>query len=85
MDKNIRVISFSYKFINITLEKRIFGFMMTVLGIIGFLLASYHITQVPTRTNHPVLSFTVYCILGLVFFFAGIGMMRSTRDLTTQG
>jgi hypothetical protein len=84
MDKNIRFINLSLKFINITLEKKLFGAIMAFLGISCLLLAAYHFVQGSAGTNHPVLSFAMYCILGLLFFFAGIGMIRNSRDLTTR-
>jgi hypothetical protein len=84
MDKDIRDIDLAFKFINITMEKRIFGFMMTVLGIVGFLLASFYLTQMSTRTGHPILSSVLYGIPGLLFFFAGIGLIRNTQDLTAD-
>jgi len=59
--------------------------ILTVLGILGLILASYNFVQGNTGSNHSVKSVIVYGILGLLFFFAGIGLIRSTIDVTNQG
>ena len=66
------------------MEKRMFGVILTVLGIAGLIIAAYNFVQGNTATNHSVKSVTVYGILGLLFFFAGIGLIRSTRDLSNR-
>jgi uncharacterized membrane protein len=66
------------------MEKRVFGVILTVLGIAGLILAAYQFVQGNTATNHNIRSLTVYGILGLIFFFAGIGLIRSTRDLSNK-
>lgn len=70
------------QFITFTMEKRLFGVILTILGIAGLIIAAYDFVQGNTATNHSVKSVVVYGILGLIFFFAGIGLIRSTRDLT---
>jgi len=37
-----------------------------------------------TASNHSIRAVTMYGILGLIFFFAGIGLIRSTRDLSNK-
>jgi membrane associated rhomboid family serine protease len=66
------------------MEKRLFGVILTVLGIAGLILAAYDFVQGNTGTNHSIKSVMVYGILGLIFFFAGIGLIRSTRDQTNR-
>ena len=56
------------------MEKRVFGVILTVLGIAGLILAAYNFVQGNTTTNHSIRS--------EVFFFAGIGLIRSTRDVS---
>jgi uncharacterized membrane protein len=70
--------------IKITMEKRLFGVILTILGIVGLILAAYNFVQGNTGTNHSIKSVMVYGILGILFFFAGIGLIRSTRDLTNR-
>jgi uncharacterized membrane protein len=66
------------------MEKRMFGVILTILGIVGLVIAAYNFVQGNTNTSHSVKSVAVYGILGLLFFFAGIGLIRSTRDLTNR-
>ncbi len=84
-DRNIQYVTISLEFITITMEKRLFGVILTILGIAGLILAAYNFVQGNTSTNHSAKSVAVYGILGLLFFFAGIGLIRSTRDLTNNG
>ncbi len=61
--------------------KRIFGTLLTVLGIASLIYAAIlfaNISDNSTSINGAV----VYCILGLVFFIPGIGLIRTTRDNT---
>ncbi len=66
------------------MEKRIFGIILTILGIVGLILAAYNFVQGNTTTGTSVRSVATYAVLGLLFFFAGIGLIRSTRDLTNR-
>lgn len=84
MDKDIRFIEVSLKIVIFTMEKRLFGVILTILGIAGLLLAAYNFIQGNTTTNHSIRSVVMYGILGLLFFFAGIGLIRNTRDLTNR-
>ena len=58
-----------------TMEKRIFGAVLTILGIIGLIYAAVIFSE---GSNYKQLA--IYGILGAIFFFAGIGLIRSTRD-----
>ena len=84
MDKDLQLITISLQFITITMEKRLFGVILTILGIAGLIIAAYNFVQGNSGTAHNVKSVLVYGILGLLFFFAGIGLIRSTRDLTNR-
>lgn len=69
-------------FNQLNMEKRIFGVILTILGIAGLMLAAYNFVQGNTNNNYSIRSLVMYGILGLVFFFAGIGLIRSTRDVS---
>lgn len=56
--------------------KRIFGTILTVLGIIGLIYAAMGFVQ--NSEGHKML--IVFGVLGVVFFFTGIGLVRSTTD-----
>ncbi|MFP9100391.1 hypothetical protein ACLI09_15175 [Flavobacterium sp. RHBU_24] len=59
--------------------KRIFGTVLTILGIIGLIYAAY--TFVNTSTGEQsVKVIAIYGIIGLIFFIAGIGLVKRTRD-----
>jgi uncharacterized membrane protein len=59
--------------------KRIFGALLTVLGIAGLIYAAvvFINTSGGTRT---IKTLVIYGILGLIFFIAGISLVRTTKD-----
>ncbi len=64
------------------MEKRVFGIILTVLGVVGLIMAAMNFINAHA-SNYNIKMITVYSILGLVFFFAGIGLLRNTRDKAT--
>jgi len=56
--------------------KRIFGTILTVLGIIGLIYAAIGFVQ--NTEGYKML--IVFAVLGIVFFITGIGLVRSTTD-----
>ena len=59
--------------------KRIFGALLTVLGIAGLIYAAVLIvTSSGGETN--VKALLIYGVLGVLFFFAGISLVRTTKD-----
>jgi uncharacterized membrane protein len=59
--------------------KRIFGAILTVLGIAGLIYTAI----VFTNTNggvRDVKALIIYGVLGLLFFISGIGLVRTTKD-----
>ncbi|HEX8277660.1 MAG TPA: hypothetical protein VF540_03165 [Segetibacter sp.] len=61
------------------MEKKIFGIILTILGIVGLIAAAVNFVN-STRGSYNVKMIAVYTILGLIFFFTGIGLIRSTKD-----
>jgi uncharacterized membrane protein len=59
--------------------KRIFGSILTVLGILGLIYAAYTFINTSGETR-DVKSLAVYGILGLIFFISGIGLVKNTKD-----
>jgi hypothetical protein len=59
--------------------KRIFGAMLTVLGTGGLIYTAILFVNT-TGGAHNTKALVIYGILGLVFFIAGIGLIRTTRD-----
>ena len=62
------------------MEKRVFGIILTVLGIVGLILAGKNFIS---GGDNDAKMIAVYAILGIIFFFAGIGLLRNTRDKAT--
>lgn len=57
--------------------KRTFGGILTVLGIIGIIYGAYSFIQHTSDSR----SVWVAVIVGLVFFFSGISLVRTTKDV----
>ena len=64
------------------MEKRVFGIILTVLGIVGIILAAINFMNGGASMKN-FKEITVYGIIGFIFFFAGIGLIRTTRDKAT--
>ena len=59
--------------------KRIFGIILTFLGIFGLIyFASLFINA--KGTERQVKTLIAYGVLGAIFFFTGISLIRNTRD-----
>lgn len=59
--------------------KRIFGALLTALGIGGLIYAAV-IFAGNSGGNKDIKTLVIYGILGLVFFIAGIGLIKTTKD-----
>lgn len=59
--------------------KRVFGVILTVLGIVGLIYAAV-VFMDAEGTEAQIKTLLVYGILGAVFFFTGIGLIRNTQD-----
>ncbi len=59
--------------------KRIFGAILTILGIGGLIYAGVVFASTSGGTR-DVKSLIIFGILGIVFFIAGIGLIKTTKD-----
>ena len=59
--------------------KRIFGGLLTILGIGGLIYAAVLFVNTSGGTR-DIKALVIYGILGLLFFFAGISLVRTTKD-----
>ncbi|MBA3705535.1 MAG: hypothetical protein H0W84_06430 [Bacteroidetes bacterium] len=59
--------------------KRIFGAILTILGIAGLIYVAVLFVNTSGGTK-DVKALVVYSILGLLFFIAGISLVRTTKD-----
>ena len=53
--------------------------MLTILGIAGLIYAAVLFVNT-TGGTRSIKSLVIYGTLGLVFFIAGIGLVRTTKD-----
>jgi uncharacterized membrane protein len=64
------------------MEKRVLGIVLSLLGIAGLLYAGISFMNGGTGDrNIKTIIFTG--VLGAIFFAAGIGLVRNTRDKAT--
>jgi hypothetical protein len=59
--------------------KRIFGALLTLLGIGGLIYAAVLFTATSGGTR-DIKALIIYGILGIIFFIAGIGLVKVTKD-----
>ena len=59
--------------------KRIFGALLTLLGIGGLIYAAILLVHT-TGGVRDVKALSIYGALGLLFFIAGISLVRTTKD-----
>lgn len=59
--------------------KRIFGALLTVLGIVGLIYAAVLFVNTSSGTR-DIKTLITYGALGLIFFVSGIGLVRTTKD-----
>lgn len=64
------------------MEKRILGIILSLLGVAGLIYAGFSFINGGTDTrNIKTIIFT--SIVGAIFFFAGIGLIKNTKDKAT--
>jgi hypothetical protein len=59
--------------------KRIFGALLTALGIGGLIYTAIVFSSTSGETQ-DVKSLIIYGVLGIVFFVSGISLVRTTKD-----
>jgi len=61
------------------MEKRILGIVFSLLGAVGLILAAINFVNGGEGTRN-IKTIIIYALLGAIFFFAGIGLIRNTKD-----
>jgi uncharacterized membrane protein len=61
------------------MEKRVIGMLLTFLGIAGLIMGAVSFMN-STGATRSIKGIIIYSILGAIFFFAGIGLIRNTKD-----
>jgi len=64
------------------MEKRVLGMILSLLGVAGIIYAAFRFINGGTGTANIKL-IAAYGIVGAIFFFAGIGLVRNTKDKPT--
>ncbi len=59
--------------------KRIFGSLLTLLGILAIIYAAFQYMDFQGG-NKNLRSLAIYGIVGLLFFLAGLSLIRTTKD-----
>lgn len=59
--------------------KRIFGVILILLGIIGLIYCAVVFSK-SNSGEKDVKNLIIYGVLGIVFFFSGLGLIRTTKD-----
>ncbi|MGN6164332.1 MAG: hypothetical protein ACTHOF_07320 [Flavisolibacter sp.] len=59
--------------------KRIFGVILTILGIAGLIYFAA-IFMKSSGAERQIKALVVYGLLGAIFFFTGISLIRTTKD-----
>ncbi len=61
------------------MEKRILGIIFSILGTAGLIMAAVSFAN-SSGGNHHVKGIVIYLILGIIFFFSGISLVKNTND-----
>lgn len=59
--------------------KRIFGAILTILGIISLIYAAQSFMTANNNTT-DIKTLIIFTVLGLIFFVSGISLVRTTKD-----
>ncbi|HJY13534.1 MAG TPA: hypothetical protein VJ304_12160 [Flavobacterium sp.] len=59
--------------------KRLFGGILTILGIVGLIYTAVIFADT-SGGERDIKSLIIYGILGIVFFTSGISLVRTTKD-----
>lgn len=62
------------------MEKKIIGIILTLAGVIGLITAAWYILNTGSTGIRDIKLISIYGVLGIIFFFAGIGLVRTTKD-----
>jgi len=75
-------IGFAMSLINKGMEKRILGVILAIIGVIGLILAAVGFAN-GGSSGRGIRMIVIYSILGVIFFFSGISLVKNTKDKAT--
>ena len=61
------------------MEKRVLGFILSLLGIAGLIIAGINFIN-GKGTSRNIKEVIIFSILGAIFFFAGVALVKNTKD-----
>lgn len=61
------------------MEKKIFGILLLIAGVVGLILSAVYVLNAAGGVRDIKL-IAIFGVLGIIFFFSGVGLMRSTKD-----
>jgi hypothetical protein len=61
------------------MEKRFLGIILSVLGIVGLIVAAVNFIN-GGKGAHHIRGILAYGILGVLFFTAGVSLIRTPKD-----
>ena len=64
------------------MEKRILGTVLCLLGVVGLIYAGISFIN-GAAGNRNVKTIIFAALVGAIFFFAGVSLVRNTRDKAT--
>ena len=64
------------------MEKRVLGIILSILGVVGLIYAGISFMNGGENTRN-IKAIIFSGVLGAIFFFAGIGLIRNTKDRAT--
>ena len=64
------------------MEKRVLGIILSLLGVVGLIYAGISFMNGGEGTRN-IKAIIFSGVIGAVFFFAGIGLIRNTKDKAT--
>ena len=64
------------------MEKRVLGIILSILGVAGLIYAG--VTFMNGNSGTKSIKTIIFAgVLGVIFFFAGIGLIKNTQDKAT--
>ena len=70
---------FLIKYLEIMNVKRIFGTILTILGIVGLIYTAVVFANTGGG-ERDIKALIIYGVLGIVFFVSGISLIKTTKD-----
>ena len=61
------------------MEKRIIGIILTLLGVVGLIVAGVQFVN-GTGGSQEAKQVVMYGVLGAIFFFSGIALLKNTTS-----